>query len=60
MVVVPLWKEEGCIRCGACVGSCPEGAMRLKNWGIRIDQKTCIGCGRCILFCPVGSIVEGQ
>ncbi|MFW3145654.1 MAG: 4Fe-4S binding protein [Thermoplasmatota archaeon] len=58
--MVTLWDELRCIRCVACVGSCPVGALRFTSNGrIIVDEGACTGCGRCILLCPVGALAVG-
>ncbi|MGA1821566.1 MAG: 4Fe-4S binding protein [Thermoplasmatota archaeon] len=55
----PIWNGTMCLRCGSCVGSCPAGAMRLRQWGVDIIDSDCTGCGTCIRVCPVGTIDNG-
>ena len=47
---------SGCTKCGNCVRSCPNGAIRFPNL---IDEKKCIGCGKCVKNCPQ-NIIEMQ
>jgi Pyruvate/2-oxoacid:ferredoxin oxidoreductase delta subunit len=44
-------KEDACIACGACVDSCPRGAIALRNVAV-VDQPLCFGCGICVDSCP--------
>lgn len=41
-----------CSDCGACVGGCPTGAIRLENGKIRYDRAVCCGCDACLRACP--------
>ena len=58
-IMFPVWIEERCPRCGACVGICPENALGLKTRGIVVDKELCTGCGSCIRMCPVRALKEG-
>lgn len=59
---VPLIEEEFCIRCGACVRSCPVGLMpcfislasQRNNWEAAASYNVaeCIECGVCAYVCP--------
>jgi len=42
-----------CIRCGACVKTCPAGAVNLDI--PRIDTERCILCFGCVNNCPTGA-----
>jgi len=44
---------EKCIRCGACEGACPVGAISFKKDHYEVDPKKCIECGLCNSICPV-------
>ena len=44
-----------CINCGACVDTCPVGAIEQKGMKHDIDDK-CIKCGNCLGVCPVDAI----
>lgn len=48
--------REKCLKCGACVGVCPVGALELTEEGIVCDKKKCTLCGSCEKVCPVGAI----
>jgi aryl-alcohol dehydrogenase-like predicted oxidoreductase len=41
-----------CIRCGKCVETCPQGAMRLGEERAEPDAAKCILCGYCVPECP--------
>ena len=45
-----------CMHCGACVGSCPENAIFLRETVIEIDDDKCIKCGECYTNCKFGAI----
>jgi len=51
-----LWKEDGCVDCGACTGVCFSGALDLERASARLELKRelCIGCGRWVKACPFG------
>ncbi len=44
-----------CMRCGACVGSCPVNAMFLEEFRVTVNDE-CIDCGLCTRCCPVGAL----
>ncbi len=46
---------ELCLRCGGCVGVCPQDALSLSENGISCSEK-CTSCRICVNFCPVGAI----
>ena len=52
MVVVDRWR---CCYCGACVASCPGGALQLAETRVLVDD-TCTDCGLCLTACPVGAL----
>ncbi len=44
-----------CIACGACIDTCPEGAISRNNrWFI--DREKCTLCGECVEACPSGAL----
>ena len=53
MVVVS--DKDRCLRCGGCVGVCPQLALDLTEHGIICSDK-CISCKICISFCPMGAL----
>jgi ferredoxin len=57
-MIAMAWEidDEKCMRCGACVGVCPVGALTLTEHGIKIDKEKCILCGNCSKICPVQAI----
>ena len=46
-----------CMRCGACVGTCPVNAMTLEETRITVSEE-CINCSICLRTCPVGALDE--
>lgn len=49
--------NDECINCGACVDTCPVGAIEPKGAKHEIDDK-CISCGSCLGICPVDAILD--
>lgn len=49
--------EQGkCTRCGLCVDTCQEAALKLDEQnGIEVNDN-CVGCGQCVRVCPTGSL----
>ena len=53
--------KEKCVGCGACVQTCPEGAIKIGSDGkAEIDQEKCVKCGRCIEVCPMQAIEKTE
>lgn len=51
--------QDTCIGCGACVGTCPVGALDFNDEGkATCDSDTCISCLACVGTCPVEAISE--
>ena len=51
--------KSKCAGCGACIGACPYGAIKLGEDGKAvIDEKKCKKCGECKEACPLGAIEE--
>lgn len=46
-----VFRAGDCIRCGACAGTCPRGAVDMELAG-RIRRERCSGCGSCAAACP--------
>lgn len=44
-----------CMHCGACVNSCPTGALSLKGERVSYDCDKCVHCDSCIKVCPNNS-----
>jgi NAD-dependent dihydropyrimidine dehydrogenase PreA subunit len=49
-------RPEACTACGACIESCPRGAIEVGDVAA-IDATLCIGCGVCIDACP-NNVIE--
>ena len=41
-----------CMRCGACVAACPQGALSLDDTHVITAVERCIACGKCLAVCP--------
>ena len=50
---------DGCIGCGACIGSCPVESLSMNDEGKAVvDEATCIDCGACLGTCPTEAITQ--
>jgi NAD-dependent dihydropyrimidine dehydrogenase PreA subunit len=49
-------KQAQCMGCGACVESCPSGALSVYEGKAQIDARLCNSCGSCVDACPNGAI----
>lgn len=49
---------ERCTGCGACVETCPTGAIRLVGGGAAIDRELCRECEACVQVCPQAAILS--
>ena len=45
-----LWPDR-CIRCGACISVCTQGATSWDSESIAIDREKCTRCGACVEVC---------
>jgi dissimilatory sulfite reductase (desulfoviridin) alpha/beta subunit len=57
---VPEISEEPCSECGACVDSCKENAVVLKDGKPLLDASRCLLCAQCVRVCPTGTLREGK
>ncbi len=46
------YRNDRCLRCGECVASCPEQALRLAPEGIAPSGSPCTLCFTCVETCP--------
>ncbi|OGR49162.1 MAG: ferredoxin [Elusimicrobia bacterium GWC2_51_8] len=44
-----------CVSCGACIDTCPAGALIMKDIAV-VDTLKCTGCGACVNICSAGAI----
>ncbi len=54
-------RQEDCVACGACVGICRFGAVKIMKSRdgypiYAVDPTSCEGCGVCVEFCPMEAI----
>jgi len=54
----PELDDDKCMRCGACVGSCPVNAIFLKEFTLDINDD-CTECGMCVKICPIHALDIG-
>jgi NAD-dependent dihydropyrimidine dehydrogenase PreA subunit len=47
---------ERCTGCGACVETCPTGALYLVESRATLDEALCHECEACLAACPSGAI----
>ncbi|HET6809834.1 MAG TPA: 4Fe-4S dicluster domain-containing protein [Acidimicrobiales bacterium] len=45
-----------CTACGACLATCPEGALLPAPRRPLVDGAACTGCLECLEVCPAGAI----
>ncbi len=55
---VRLIVDDLCTACGACIPTCPTGALRRAPGKPRVVQEKCVFCMECIEICPRGAISE--
>lgn len=44
--------QKNCIKCGACITSCPEEAISMADGKVITDREKCMVCGKCTEVCP--------
>ena len=50
-------KVDDCVGCGACVDTCPAGAIEVgPDVKAVVSDADCVECGACISTCPAGAI----
>jgi pyruvate formate lyase activating enzyme len=54
--VAVVERKHLCVRCGACIEACPQGARFLAGDGAGRDSERCTACGSCVEVCPSGSL----
>ncbi len=52
--------QDKCVGCGACLSSCPYGAINLKDNLAVIDDDKCTLCGACVSSCGFDAILLRQ
>lgn len=45
-----------CVSCGACVSTCPFGALSMGATIVECNGDLCTGCGACVSSCPVNAL----
>jgi Pyruvate/2-oxoacid:ferredoxin oxidoreductase delta subunit len=53
----PGLDNDTCVRCGACVTYCSEGAISLDSEDLVIDYGKCVCCGGCVKLCPADALI---
>ncbi len=48
----PIFNDDICIQCGACIRSCPSQVIKKTKTGVEVDLDGCIRCFCCQELCP--------
>lgn len=48
-------KTDDCVGCGACISTCPFGALVMENGKAKVTD-ACTSCGACVDSCPTKAI----
>lgn len=59
-VMVPVFAEDACVRCGHCARVCRFNALVVGIQGHLLFPELCHGCGACLLVCAHGAVREGE
>ena len=51
-------RSEQCVGCSLCVARCEQGALKLENGVVVLDEDECIGCQYCLGPCPAVNFRE--
>lgn len=51
----PAWQASACSDCGACVKTCPAGAIEKAGDAYVVDSARCINCSVCTSTCPTAA-----
>jgi Fe-S-cluster-containing hydrogenase component 2 len=54
--LVAMVNKDECVGCGACVDSCPNGAIKMDGDVAVVDPELCLDCGACVDACPNSAI----
>lgn len=54
--IMPELDRTRCTLCGACVESCPHGALRISQRQVILLTERCAYCGDCENVCPEDAI----
>ena len=53
----PVFNEDECILCGACVDDCPGNILTMSDDAVAVDYPDeCWHCGNCRISCPVDCV----
>jgi len=50
--------DSRCTACGACLVTCPEGALKRAPKKPHLVASMCTGCLACLEVCPAGAIEQ--